>query len=88
MIIKRIEGTTRELGKSQGYLGLPVRDETINCAVNGPNTPAMLIAWEPTPDELERLKAGAHVHLRILGVTPPPVMVLVGDVPKVEPGNG
>lgn len=33
MQIGRVEGCTRVLGKSQGYLGLPVRDETINCAV-------------------------------------------------------
>jgi hypothetical protein len=31
-----IEGATRIVGKSQGYLGLPIRDERFNCSVNGP----------------------------------------------------
>lgn len=41
----------------------------------------MVTAWTPTPDELERLNAGASVHLRIHGVSHPPVMVEVGEVP-------
>lgn len=44
MLIAAIEGVTRRIGKSQGYLGLPVRDDTINCAVNGPETPTMTTA--------------------------------------------
>jgi hypothetical protein len=52
MQIGRIEGTTRVLGRSQGYLGLPVRDEVITCAVGGEGTPAMTTAWHPTPAEL------------------------------------
>lgn len=81
MIIKMIEGATRVLGKSQGYLGLPIRDELINETVNGPATPAMATAWEPTPDELTRLNAGAPVVLRVLGTAHPPVMLSVGDAP-------
>ncbi|WP_280987445.1 hypothetical protein [Georhizobium profundi] len=41
----------------------------------------MVTAWQPTPDELERLNAGASVHLRVLGVAHPPVMVEVGPAP-------
>lgn len=78
MIIKRIEGATRALGKSQGYLGLPLRDELIPCTVNGPATPSMVTAWEPTPDELARLNAGHPVLLRVLGDQHPPVMITVG----------
>lgn len=81
MQIGRIEGATRVLGKSQGYLGLPLRDETINCTVGGEGTPAMVTAWFPTPDELERLNRGAPVHLRVLGTAHPPVMVEVGQEP-------
>lgn len=81
MLIGTIEGVTRIIGKSQGYLGLPLRDEIINCAVNGDGTPAMVTAWQPTPDELARLNAGASVHLRILGTVHPPVMVEVGQPP-------
>jgi hypothetical protein len=78
MQIGMIEGATRILGKSQGYLGLPLRDEAINCTVGGEDTPAMVTAWLPTPDELARLNAGAAVHLRIIGTQHPPVMVDVG----------
>jgi hypothetical protein len=81
MQIAMIEGTTRIIGKSQGYLGLPLRDEVINCAVDGDGTPAMVTAWHPSPDELARLNAGASVHLRILGTMHPPVMVEVGEPP-------
>lgn len=48
MHIGRIEGATRVLGKSQGYLGLPIRDEVVNCTVGGEGTPAMVTAWLPT----------------------------------------
>jgi hypothetical protein len=76
-----IDGTTRIVGKSQGYLGLPIRDEVIHCSVNGTETPAMVTAWVPDPDELAALQAGAAVHVRVLGRVPPPMMVLVGPVP-------
>lgn len=92
MIIARITGATRVLGQAQGYIGLPIRDEmtadpncletTINNTVNGPQTPCMITAWEPTPDELQRLAKGAPVYLRVLGTRHPPVMITVGDVPE------
>ncbi len=63
-------------------MGLPVRDETINCSVNGDKTPAMVTAWLTTPKELEALNAGAPVHVRILGNRHPPIMVEVGEVPE------
>jgi hypothetical protein len=81
MHIGRITGATRILGKQQGYLGLPVRDETITCTVGGPETPAMVTAWLPTPEELAKLNAGAPVHVRLLGTGHPPIMVEVGDPP-------
>jgi hypothetical protein len=82
MQIGRIEGATRVLGKQQGYLGLPIRDEPIHCSVNGEATPSMVTAWLPTPKELEALNAGAAVHVRLLGTSHPPIMVTVGDPPK------
>jgi hypothetical protein len=82
MQIGRVSGTTRVLGKSQGYMGLPVRDELINCSVGGDGTPAMVTAWLPTPRELEALNAGAPVHVRILGTAHPPIIVEVGDPPE------
>ncbi|MGX1012189.1 hypothetical protein AB7M69_006546 [Bradyrhizobium japonicum] len=81
MIIAHIEGATRICGKAQGYLGLPLRDELISDTVNGEATPAMVTAWTPTPEELAALHSGASVHVRILGTTPPPMMVLVGPAP-------
>lgn len=81
MIIGRIEGATRTLGKAQGYLGLPLRDVLVNSTVDGPATPAMETAWLPTPDEIARLTAGAPVILRVLGTAHPPVMIEVGDAP-------
>jgi hypothetical protein len=82
MQIGRITGATRVIGKSQGYAGLPLRDEPINCTVNGPATPSMVTAWLPTPKELEALNAGAPVHVRILGTAHPPIMVNVGEPPE------
>lgn len=84
MQIGRIHGATRVIGKSQGYMGLPLRDETIKCTVNGPDTPSMVTAWLPTPKELEALNAGAAVHVRVLGTVHPPMMVDVGDVPEEQ----
>jgi hypothetical protein len=76
-----IRDHTRVVGKSQGYLGLPLRDVLINCSVNGPDTPAMETAWFPTPAELAALNAGAPVLVRILGSAPPPMSVETGDLP-------
>lgn len=81
MLIGMIERATRVIGKSQGYRGLPLRDEPISCSVNGESTPSMVSAWQPTPDELARLNAGASVHLRVVGAVHPPVMIDVGVPP-------
>lgn len=80
MLIARIPNVTRVIGKYQGYLGLPVRDEIRNTTIGGPETRCMVTAWEPTPDELERLNKGASVHLVVLGTAHPPVMLEVGEV--------
>lgn len=79
MQIGRIEGATRVLGRSQGYLGLPVRDEMIECAVGGPATPSMTTAWLPTVEEIAAIVAGAPIYLRLLGTAHPPVMLMVGQ---------
>lgn len=72
MISLRIEGCTRVCGKSQGYLGLPIRDIEF-----GDGTRAMQTAWEPTPDELGLIKDGAPIIITILGTSPPPMKVEV-----------
>ncbi len=73
MIVARIDGTTRVLGRSQGYLGLPVRDGESD---NG--RPIMTTAWEPTPDEVVAIVAGAKVEVIIMGDQHPPIKVVVG----------
>jgi hypothetical protein len=78
----RIQNATRVLGKQQGYLGLPVRDELINSKVTGENTPCMVTAWHPTPKELAALNAGAPVHVHIVGTAHPPIRVEVGEIPE------
>ena len=81
MLIAHIEGATRVIGKSQGYLGLPVRDGTVNCTVGGEGTPTMTTAWHPTPAELAALNAGAAVHVTLLGQSHPPIILGVGPAP-------
>lgn len=82
MEIGRIRGCTRVIGKAQGYYGLPLKDIIIDDTVTGPDTPAMVTAWFPTPDELVAINAGAPIHLTVVGTGHPPVMLGVGDVPQ------
>lgn len=77
MMIKRIPGATRVLGKSQGYLGLPVLDEQIEDSTSGQTVNTMTTAWEPDPREMDRMQRGANVHVRIFGVSHPPIMLWV-----------
>lgn len=84
MQVGMISNHTRIIGKSQGYIGLPLRDVLLECTVNGPDTPAMETAWFPTPDELEALQAGAPIILRVHGQMHPPVCLYTGEVPSHE----
>ncbi len=72
MLNKRIEGETRHFKRTDDYLSLSIRD----------HKGVMSSAWEPTPDELARLNAGATVYLYIVGMVHPPVALFVGEVPK------
>lgn len=80
MIPARIEGCTRALGAPKGWTpettgacrGLPIRDE-----VNG-DMLCMISAWEPLPDELAAIAAGAKIMLRVVGTSHPPVALYVG----------
>ena len=63
-------------------MGLPLRDERVTCKVSGNDTPVMVTAWHPTPKELEALNGGAPVYVRIVGISHPPILVEVGDVPE------
>lgn len=88
MLISRIKGATRTIGLEQGYQGLPLRDELIDCPVNGPGMPVMTTAWIPTPAELEQLVAGGAIHVQILGRRHPPIMVEVGPAPELARTEG
>jgi hypothetical protein len=79
MEIGRIENATRILGRTQGYYGLPIRDELIHCTVNGQDTPVMVSAWYPTQEELSRLNTGAPIYVRIIGTRHPPINMEVGE---------
>ena len=74
MQIAMIEGCTRVCGKSQGFLGLPLRDELITDSVMG-EVNFMTSAWAPDAADLAKLAAGASIHVRIAGRVPAPMMV-------------
>lgn len=85
MQIAMIEGSTRVLGREQGYRPLPIKDERFE--VNTENGPAfvhcMTSAWTPTPQELELLKMGASIHVSLMGTDMhPPILVTVGTPPE------
>jgi len=84
MMIARLQQSTRVLGKSQGYLGLPVRD-----VIYPDGTPGMQTCWTPTPDELEKLAKGANIIVELLGNiqdvdgrSHPPIKLSVGKIPE------
>lgn len=68
-----IDGFTRILGRSQGYIGLPVKDTIVEDCY------AMQTLWEPTPDELERLNRGKGILITMLTVEHPPIKVEVQE---------
>lgn len=86
MLVKRLPGS-RVLGappdwneKRDGWCGgLPVKDQPTDTGVN-----QMISAWEPTPDELARLNAGAPVLLWVVGYAHPPVMLTVAAQEEEE----
>ncbi|MBK9073324.1 MAG: hypothetical protein IPL79_20340 [Myxococcales bacterium] len=81
MMIQRVPGFNRVLGKAQGYLGLPVRDYVRHDPAFGGDVNVMETAWQPTPDQLAALNAGANIHVHLFGSQHPPIMIDVGPVP-------
>lgn len=74
-----IKNPTREnVGASQGYIGISIRDEAVSFAGCEP-VPVMATAWRPTGEERRRILLGEPVILRVLGSAFPPVMLSVGD---------
>jgi hypothetical protein len=88
MLIGRIEelpGTVvHVIGKSQGYLGLPVRYEVMLDATDGSEVMTMTTAWFPTPKELDDLNAGKAIYLNLFGGSHPPVRLSTGPASEHE----
>lgn len=88
MLMSRIEGATRELGKPKDWpedkpcMTLPIRDVLVG------GEPCMLSAWQPDPVELKRLANGASVYLWVYGTGHPPVSVTVGQTIENDTGLG
>jgi hypothetical protein len=81
MLIRRIEGATRNLGAPADWDGdlskcnvLPIID------VDTDQGPFMVSAWEPTPAELEAINAGGSIQLWISGTGHPVVSLTVDAV--------
>lgn len=70
-----LEGTTRMCGVDQGYIGLPVRDETIVDELLGGTINVMHTAWKPSPEEIAAIVAGSCVIVSMLGNNPQPLQV-------------
>lgn len=94
MEIGRIQGAQRVVGKSQGYYGVPIRDEAKQLGdlphllhtmgfnpVDG-ECPTMNVVFYPTPDEIAKIAAGAPIYLSIVGVAFQPMNLTVGEVPE------
>jgi len=82
MIPGRIPEATRVLGAPQGWDeardgwcgGLAILD-----VADDAGSHRMVSAWEPTPEELAKLNAGAPVLLSVVGLGHPPVWLSVGE---------
>jgi hypothetical protein len=86
MLIRRIEGATRNLGAPADWDGdlskcnvLPIID------VDTDQGPFMVSAWEPTPAELEAISAGATIQLWIRGTAHPVVSLAVSEIEGDRP---
>jgi hypothetical protein len=79
MKIETIEGATRTLGESQGYLPLPIRDFPIEVEP-GQSVHGMVSQWRPSADDLELLSMGQPIHLTVMGSAHPPVILTVAPI--------
>ncbi|MBI1234755.1 MAG: hypothetical protein GC208_09665 [Alphaproteobacteria bacterium] len=83
MQIDTIPGATVMLGAPEGW---DPRVDGVECNV----LPAIydgqrfVSQWQPTPDEVAAIFAGAPIHLHVYGEGHPPVALSVGPVPGRE----
>lgn len=64
MNIVKIAGATRTLGESQGYIGLPLRDELQHCSVGGEGTPTMKCPECGGRAEAECIDVGVGLYIK------------------------
>lgn len=83
MLSRRINGCTDVIGKDQGYLGLPIRQEMRDTMIRGTIHSFVHTdtAWEPTPAELERINQGHSIIVSqlLFGNPFPPITVTVDE---------
>ena len=79
MIPGAIQGATKSYGKPAGMTDDECGSLLVREGHEG-DWPTMTSAWYPTPEEVERLRAGAPVYLTIFGAGGhPPVALSVGE---------
>ena len=82
MIIGRIAGATRELGRPKDWDNERDGECGTLAILDWQPTEgqsAMTSAWFPTPNEVARINAGEPVYLTIWGSAHPPVMLTVKE---------
>jgi hypothetical protein len=81
MIIGRIRGATRVLGKPANWHETHPDQECGELAIVDipaeQGGPQMVSAWFPTPEEMMLLRSGQPVYLSIFGTVHPPVALWV-----------
>lgn len=81
MIPNRIEDATHRLGKPEGW---DDEDDNVAHLWIRQEDGIFMSSWEPTPAELEVLKAGGSIRLSIVGGQPP---VMLDVIPHPEPNH-
>lgn len=84
MIIGRIRGATRVLGKPANWdetnPGTKCGELAIVDVPTENGDQVMVSAWFPTPDEMRLLQAGQPVYLSVWGTCHPPVGLWVPEI--------
>jgi hypothetical protein len=83
MINRHIDGAVRQVGKTQGFVGISVLYGHQRVVYEGEEMSAATVttAWEPTPAELARLNQGASIQIELLMALWPPCLITVGEPP-------
>lgn len=78
-----LAGAKRNVGASQGYIGISVLSGEKFVALNARTGYANTVttAWRPDAEELARLNAGASIYLELLSQQQVPMLLTVGDIP-------